>query len=486
MFSFCCQRMFGESCMPGDVYEPKGDIEDGGASLPPTPREQKENKSIDIALLTSSPLLRDDQPITPQINPQQVKHRLADFCTKAVGPKEKTVKFAHYTSSTLNFQIACIEGAKVIHYSGQTFEGKLAFEIDPSVGVPGECLLVDGDVLRANIKKDSCKLAFVASSRPRFAGQVFVDAGVQHVVCIYSEESKDQACANAFTANFYTQLISGETVKKAYDIAISTAKAHPGYDENNFMLIPNGGVSGHDVIIFDANGENSLEGFQDRSNAFPYRSLKVDDGYMLGREQLVANMIPRMMRFSVNVIVGPNKSNNTALMMATSNYLVDRYCFTKGAHYVNILPQRDDPYSYCLDLILARALGIDIPDAGNIEKDIKVNLDVSRQVLEWLRDQQSNDDVGLINCLLLCFDGLRSLLVDTQFDQDGFAFISAAVRNKNLKLLKEMTQRSSGLRILTCTSNRDVHQLMLDSGVHRVNPTTTQTRIVQPSESLHL
>merc|ERR1719394_1227774 len=155
MFSFCCQRMFGESCMPGDVYEPKGDIEDGGASLPPTPREQKENKSIDIALLTSSPLLRDDQPITPQIDPQLVKDRLAAFCTKAVGPTEKTVKFAHYTSSTLNFQIACIKGAKVIHYSGQTFEGKLAFEEDPSVGVPGECTPVDSDLLKAYIKEDS-------------------------------------------------------------------------------------------------------------------------------------------------------------------------------------------------------------------------------------------------------------------------------------------------------------------------------------------
>merc|ERR1719394_2443862 len=488
---YWCQKMFGESCIPGDVHEPKGDIEDGGASLPPTPREQSGNKGIDIALLTSSPLLRDDQPITPQINPQLVKDRLANLCTRAVGRTEKSLKFAHYTSSTSNFQRACIGGAKVIHYSGQTFEGKLAFEMDPSEGVPGECLLVDGDLLRVCIKEDSCKLAFVASSRPRFAGQVFVDAGVQHVVCIYSEESKDQACANeacanAFTKAFYTQLISGETVKKAYDIAISSAKACPGYDENNFMLIPNGGVLGHDVIIFDANEENSLEGFQDRSNAFPYRSLKVDDGYMLGREQLVANMIPRVMRFSVNVIIGPDKSNNTALMMATSNYLVDRYCFTKGAHYVNILPQRDDPYSYCLDLVLARALGIDIPDAGNIEKDIKVNLDVSLQVLEWLRDQESNDNVGLNNCLLLCFDGLRFLLVDTEFDQDGFAFISAAVRNKNLKLLKEMIQRSSGLRILTCDSNRDVHQLMLDSGVDRVNPTTTQTRTVQPSDSLHL
>eukprot|EP00493_Phyllostaurus_siculus_P002417 UN02430 len=482
---YWCQKMFGESCIPGSVYKPKGDIEDGGASLPPTPREQG-NKGIDIALLTSSPLLRDDQPITPQIDPRLVKNRLADFCTKAVGRTEKTVKFTHYTSSTTNFQIACIGGAKVIHYSGQTFEGKLAFEMDPSEGVPGECILVDGDLLKAYIKEDSCNLAFVASSRPRFAGQVFVDAGVQHVVCIYSEESKDQACANEFTASFYMQLISGETVKKAYDVAITIAKAHPDYDENNFMLIPNGGVSGHDVIIFDANEENSLEGFQDRSNAFPYRSLMADDGYMLGREQLVANIIPRVMRFCVNVIVGPDKSNNTSLMMATSNYLVDRYCFTKGAHYVNILPQRDDPYSYCLDLILARALGIDIPDAGNIEKDIKVNLDVSVQVLEWLRDQESNDDVGLNNCLLLCFDGLRSLLVDTEFDQGGVTFISTAVRNKNLKLLKEMTERSSGLRILACTSNRDVHQLMLDSGVHRVNPTTTQTRTVQPSESLHL
>merc|ERR1719394_492637 len=275
---YWCQKMFGESCIPGSVHEPKGDIEDGGASLPPTPREQKGNKAVDIALLTSSPLLRDNQPITPQINPQLVKRRLADFCTRAVEHTGKTVKFTHDTSSTTNFQIACVGGAKVIHYSGQTFEGKLAFEMDPSVGVPGECLLVDGDLLRAYIKEDSCKLAFVASSRPRFAGQVFVDADVEHVVCIYSEESKDQACANAFTKAFYTQLISGDTVKKAYDVALAIAEVYPGYDENNFMLIPNGS---HDVSIFDANAENSLEGFQNLSNALPYNTLNADDGFVL-------------------------------------------------------------------------------------------------------------------------------------------------------------------------------------------------------------
>jgi len=468
------------------------DIEDGGASLPATPREQQTTKTIDVALLTSSPLVQNDQVITPQINPVLVKGRLSSFCTTALGNTERSFKFLHHTATTNNFQYACTGGAKVIHYSGQTVDGKLAFEMDPSIGVPGECLLIDGDLLGTYISNDSCKLAFVASSQPRFAGQVFVDAGVQHVVCIYSEESRDQACANTFTASFYLQLISGETVQKAYDIAITNVKNDPDYDEDNFLLISNGRASGHDVSIFDINEENSLEGFQDYSEIIPYNNLHVDDGLVLGREQMVADTIPAIMRFSVNAIAGPNQSNNEALMMATSNYLVDRYCFTKGVHYVNISPKKNDPYSYCLDLILAQEFKINMPernDAGIVDEtdgDQEIQIDYSHEVLAWLKDQESNDHVGLTKCLLLCFVGLRSVLVDTEFEESGFAFISQAVRNKNLRLLKDMIERSTGLRLLVCTSNRDVHQLLLDSGMHRVNPTTTQVRSVQPSESLHL
>merc|ERR1712110_986770 len=174
--------------------------------------------------------------------------------------------------------------------------------------------------------------------------------------------------------------------------------------------------------------------------------------------------MPGISKFGMNVIVGKEESENTKLMMATSHYLVNRYCFNKGAHYFKIAPLEADPATYNLDLFLARELiGIKTKDCDTAQK----------KVLEWLQDMASNDSVGLANCFLLCFDGLRSMLVETEFEEEtGFGFVTKDVRKKNLQLLQEMLLRTpNGLRILACTPKHDLLTLLLDSeATKRINP----------------
>jgi len=245
------------------------------------------------------------------------------------------------------------------------------------------------------------------------------------------------------------------------------------------LLPRSGGASFHDVVIFDPSAETSREGFQDRSYTPQVKNIMYNDDGLIGKEQRVADIIPAMMKSSVNVLVGSDVNDNTNLMMATSNYLVERNCFNKGAHYLKFAPLQADPATYCLDLFLAR----EVLGKGTVPSN-KAN----EMVLDWLRDQESNDHVGLMNCLLLCCDGLRPLLIDTQFDENStFGFITEDVRKKNLHFLKELLLRNLGLKILVCSPNQDVLNLLLDSDVPSVNPKAIMVKkSIQPSESLHL
>jgi len=289
-----------------------------------------------------------------------------------------------------------------------------------------------------------------------------------------------QAAANAFTTSFYAALISGSSVSKAYDAAIVTAKVYPGYSADNFMLLPrSGGAAIHDVVIFDPSAETSREGFQDRSETPQVKNITYNDGGVLGKEQRVADMIPAVMKSKVNVLVGSNIDDNISLMMATSNYLAERYCFNKGAHFLKFAPLQADPATYCLDLFIARR----VLGKGTVPDDT-----AKRMVLDWLRELDSNDSVGLINCVLLCCDGLRPLLIDTQFDEHStFGFITEEVRKRNLNFLTELLSIRSGLRILACSPSQDVLDLLLNNDVPSVNPNAIMVKkSVQPSESLHL
>lgn len=486
---FLWEKMCGETCIPNHAEKQRAknenDIEDGGNILPSSSNTKDTFKHTDVALLTARPLLYNGSPLNLETNARQVTDRLKDTFMKVIAQTERTFTFAHYTGSLNNFQRACVDNAQVIHYSGTAVEGKLALESDPSIGIPGQMTLVDGDFLKACIKKNSCKLAFVASPAPRFAGQVFVDAGVDHVVCIYSVELKDQtiesqAAANVFTATFYNALVSGVSVAKAYDTANANTKNYPGYNADNFMLLPqSGGASFHDVVLFDASAETSREGFQDRSETPQVKNITYNDDGVLGKEQRVADMIPAVMKSSVNVLVGSDIDDNISLMMAASNYLVERYCFNKGAHFLKFSPLQADPATYCLDVFIARRV---------LGKDSVPSDNAKRMVLDWLRELDSNDSVGLVNCVLLCCDGLRPLLIDTQFDEhSAYGFITEEVRKRNLNFLKELMSIRSGLKILACSPSQDVLNLLLDNDVPSVNPKAIMVKkSVQPSESLHL
>ncbi|KAJ0411079.1 hypothetical protein ATCC90586_008054 [Pythium insidiosum] len=84
------------------------------------------------------------------------------------------------------------------------------------------------------------KLVFVSSCHSREVGEVFVQAGVQHVVCVRSgDKILDDASAH-FASSFYHALLAGKTIHQAFDTARVRVEADlqiPENEGNKFILL---------------------------------------------------------------------------------------------------------------------------------------------------------------------------------------------------------------------------------------------------------
>lgn len=107
---------------------------------------------------------------------------------------------------------------------------------------------------------NSLSVVFVSACHSRFAGQMFVDAGVEHVVCCEKNEHVlSNAAAIIFARGFYRSMANGRTIQQAFDLAkhaviqspeIRDAGLDPKKEAAKFALLPEG--KKHDFhILFD-------------------------------------------------------------------------------------------------------------------------------------------------------------------------------------------------------------------------------------------
>jgi hypothetical protein len=81
------------------------------------------------------------------------------------------------------------------------------------------------------------RLAFVSACYSLWAGNVFVAAGVPHVVCIRTSDRILEAAALRFTQAFYTSLAVGDSVQEAFNIAKKGVESQPELAVGGFAPI---------------------------------------------------------------------------------------------------------------------------------------------------------------------------------------------------------------------------------------------------------
>lgn len=159
----------------------------------------------------------------------------------------KRVVFRAEVATVGNFGALLASGCRVLHYTGHGLEsGDLAFE-NEQVSV---CATRCSETLRSLVQNEwafgqgelhplraenlrellvgrraGTELAFVSACHSQEAGQAFVAAGVPSVVAIKLDSKVLDKQAMHFSRVFYEALLSGKTVKEAFDNAERNVRA---------------------------------------------------------------------------------------------------------------------------------------------------------------------------------------------------------------------------------------------------------------------
>lgn len=71
------------------------------------------------------------------------------------------------------------------------------------------------------------QLVFVSSCHSENVANVFLEAGIKHVVAVHSDSLVVDASATMFAKHFYLSLFSGDTVRTAFEVAKAFVRTMP-------------------------------------------------------------------------------------------------------------------------------------------------------------------------------------------------------------------------------------------------------------------
>ncbi|CAM9741858.1 unnamed protein product, partial [Ectocarpus sp. 12 AP-2014] len=177
----------------------------------------------------------------------------------------RKISFRAEVANTMNLTRLLHSGCLMLHYAGHGNDEYLAFEsttewkcgiMEPLKMEYLKNLFRVGGIVKT-------QLVFISSCSSEASGNVFVAAGVPHVVAVKHNAGVTDEAARVFATVFYDALFQNggrSTVKQAFEMALNCVNAThlgaPKYEEDLFLLLPRDGK--HDVRIFDTLPEGQL------------------------------------------------------------------------------------------------------------------------------------------------------------------------------------------------------------------------------------
>ncbi|CBJ30255.1 SH2 domain containing protein [Ectocarpus siliculosus] len=245
----------------------------------------------------------------------------------------RQIKFRAEVANAMNLTRLLHSGCLLLHYAGHGNDEYLAFEsttewkcgiMEPlKVKYLKNLFRVDGIV--------KTQLVFISSCSSEASGNVFVAAGVPHVVAVKHNAGVTDGAAREFANVFYNALFENggrSTVKQAFDMALNCVNAThlgaPKHEEDLFLLLPRDG--NHDVRIFDTLPEGKLV---DETHRLPPRPpcKKAVSSYMgPARVQHVVRLLLDERAACVTVTGDPG-SGKTELAIQACDYVRYRHHF---------------------------------------------------------------------------------------------------------------------------------------------------------------
>lgn len=156
-----------------------------------------------------------------------------------------------------------------------------------------------------------------------------------HVVAVQLETAVYDNVAREFARMFYLSLVTGRTVREAFQSGRAAVAAMPGLDTpeaeaEKFLLLPESDV--HDVAIFD---DASPGSFRDITPAKPRNNLPAIPEHFIGRNVDTQRVVLRVTAGRLVTVCGAPGIGKTALAIAAARYLNERRTFPDGVFFVS-------------------------------------------------------------------------------------------------------------------------------------------------------
>jgi hypothetical protein len=260
--------------------------------------------------------------------------------------------FSHATTDILRTIIT--KGCRVLHYSGHGNSKFLSFEDGAGLFHPLENERLKhlfaagaGDSAAGNPKP---KLVFVSACSSRKAGEAFLEAGAEHVVCVETLSEIEDRAAQAFTRAFYCALVRGYYVQDAFQIGQAAVETCPlvgrgvasnaAKEASKFVLLPltpSEEDERHRVSLFPRNSKDEFVEWIEPP-PLSYEILPaLTDGFV-GRQLDIFNIVSTLIKRSRRIVsvIGESGIGKSAIVKQAMHYLADRGCFVDGLLYVHV------------------------------------------------------------------------------------------------------------------------------------------------------
>lgn len=349
------------------------------------------------------------------------------------------------------------EDCDVLHFTGHGAQGCIFLE-----DRLGRAMPVDKEMLAELL--DVAKrpaLVFVSACQSESVAEVFIGAGISHVIAIASEENVLESDATIFAELFYELLFSGQTVQWSFDAAYNRVRFNKEDTAHKFKLLPEN--ADHEVSIFRHLREGEL--------VMVPRAPTVQDGRFrrppapcspfVGRQHYVQNiykiLVGRRDEGSVICLVGAIGIGKSEIALTAAQYAVLRGTVSH-APYVNFRAHQPDDVDSNAAAVCGAALGVGYcPDAEALAKKLKDIFGAPRfkpllildNVDEWRTGAAAASFLQMLRLLARRIRNLRILLTSEK------RLRVPATRSLKVMEITEL-RRQDAAKLFICSMTRSV------------------------------
>jgi len=379
----------------------------------------------DIAYLTAKPLMRQKNgrpSVAGEIDVMEYVIRMRSILEDS----KKQCRFFHDYATRPNLNQTCaISGAKVLHvtlHGSENGQRELLIEHDRHIGNP-ESLSTD-DVMKAFGDKPPL-VAVVLSKHAEKLIQFFERCGVPHVVGMrYEYQSKDPPILE-FKKQFYTYLLSGYSVKQAFENAYKDTSQKLGvtrWSPSKFLLA--GTNHAHDDIIFPKlqNGK-----YKDCTKKHGNYKLPMPVQNFVGRNHSIFELLTNIMRNDepkLTWVYGTQGFGKTGLVTMAAHYLKERKNIN-NILYVDVAssPEKDLPV----------IVGQSLRQKANAQEDLYAEMGELMHMLQYHEyHQDTTNNSSFITNSNKKITNIRSLAeAFSSLDDEVLLILDSVLKNGN-------------------------------------------------------